>query len=165
MKKINFEYTGVLYYYFTITGHSKISNHEFKALLDFVIGYLGIDKKYAERSDVSFYFEYNLETLSKRLVTLPYLWCGDETTKHINKKSNHDDFYIGCDNINELKKNMTSLVLTNDSKAKKHLQEAVVAYLEFKKDLERKELNQEINDLKGNTGKSLVRSILNKIKK
>lgn len=165
MKKINFEYTGVLYYYFTITNEAKISNHEFKGLIDFVTGYLGINKKYAGRTDVSFYFEYDLASLSTKFVHLPYMWCGDESTKTINKRDTSENFFIGCDDLEALKNDMSLFVLTNESKARKHLQEAVVAYIEYKKDLEREKINQEISDLKENSGKSLIKSILNKIKK
>lgn len=161
MKKINFEYTGVLYYYFIVTKESIISNQEFKSLIDFVTGYLGIDKKYAGRDDVGFYFEYDLETLATKFAIYPYLWCGNKDKTRPNTIS--EDYYIGCDDISELKNNMANFVLTNDSKAKKHLQEAVIAYIEYKREINADKINEEINNL--HNGKSLVRSIINRFKK
>lgn len=169
MKKINFEYTGVLYYYFTITKENKISNYEFKGLLDFVLGYLGIDKKYSLRDDVGFYFEYDSASISSKFAFFPYMWCGDPKTKTINKKQNPDNFYIGCDNLDELKNNISSFILTNNTKAKKHLQEAVVAYIEYKKEIEKEQIAQELNSIRkitdkpvNNPLKSIIKRLTNK---
>lgn len=164
MRKINFEYTGVLYYYFTITKESSISNYEFKGLLDFVTGYLGIDKKYANRRDVEFYFEYDLATISSKFATIPYMWCGDLETKKINKNNSPENFYIGCNDLDKLKNDYQNFILTSDSQARKHLKEAVVAYLEYKKEIETQEIKNEINFLKEKKPKALIKNFLSKVK-